>query len=195
MAIRDNLGGGSSGAVLDTLEEIAANTESGKAAGALAVKKLNESLTASDNLKFQFATDGEGRYGYLGADDSFIPFKSGSLDNISTILIYSRKTGSNGCAYAYSNQKLMGGNYLSAVVTDDLQLGAMGSGASTTNIKALKVGLRIEYYIWKDYVFPERNLSTTSTNYTKFETVSTEVNETIYSNSDSIDSGIFIVYK
>ena len=44
MAIRDNLGGGSSGAVLDTLEEIASNTESGKAAGALAVKELNESL-------------------------------------------------------------------------------------------------------------------------------------------------------
>lgn len=44
MAIRDNLGGGSSGAVLDTLEEIAANTESGKAAGALAVKELNDSL-------------------------------------------------------------------------------------------------------------------------------------------------------
>lgn len=41
MAIRDNLVGG---AVLDTLEEIAANTESGKAAGALAVKDLNENL-------------------------------------------------------------------------------------------------------------------------------------------------------
>lgn len=39
---------------------------------------LNKSLTASDNLKFRFATDGEGNYGYLGADDSFIPFKSGS---------------------------------------------------------------------------------------------------------------------
>ena len=26
-------------------------------------------------MKFQFATDGEGNYGYLGADDSFIPFK------------------------------------------------------------------------------------------------------------------------
>ena len=46
MAIRDNLGGGSSGAVLDTLEEIAANTESGKAAGALAVKELNNSLNS-----------------------------------------------------------------------------------------------------------------------------------------------------
>ena len=39
------------------------------------IDQLSESLTASDNLKFQFATDGEGNYGYLGADDSFIPFK------------------------------------------------------------------------------------------------------------------------
>lgn len=38
--------------------------------------KLNSSLTASDSLKFRFATDGEGNYGYLGADDSFIPFSS-----------------------------------------------------------------------------------------------------------------------
>jgi hypothetical protein len=38
--------------------------------------EINKSLTASDNLKFRFATDGEGNYGYLGADDSFIPFNS-----------------------------------------------------------------------------------------------------------------------
>lgn len=42
------------------------------------VNEIDKSLTASDNLKFRFATDGEGNYGYLGADDSFIPFKSGS---------------------------------------------------------------------------------------------------------------------
>lgn len=47
MAIRDNLGGG--GAVLDSLEEIAANTEPGKHAGALAVKELTESL---ENRKY-----------------------------------------------------------------------------------------------------------------------------------------------
>ena len=40
--------------------------------------ETNNDLTASDNLKFRFATDGEGNYGYLGADDSFIPFKSGA---------------------------------------------------------------------------------------------------------------------
>ena len=38
--------------------------------------EINDSLTASDNLRFRFATDGEGNYGYLGADDSFIPFNS-----------------------------------------------------------------------------------------------------------------------
>lgn len=46
-------------------------------------------------MKFQFATDGEGNYGYLGADDSFVPFKSnfkiiysgGNVTNDSTVTI------------------------------------------------------------------------------------------------------------
>lgn len=42
------------------------------------VDELNENLTASDSTKFRFATDGEGNYGYLKADDSFVPFKSGA---------------------------------------------------------------------------------------------------------------------
>jgi hypothetical protein len=40
------------------------------------LNSINADLTASDNLKFRFATDGEGNHGYLGADDSFIPFSS-----------------------------------------------------------------------------------------------------------------------
>lgn len=47
----------------------------GKVKGAIGA--LDSELTASDNLKFNFSTDGEGNYGYLGADGSFIPFKSG----------------------------------------------------------------------------------------------------------------------
>lgn len=56
----------------------------------------NESLTASDNLKFRFATDGEGNYGYLGADDSFVPFKKsgGKLVKIGSISL-SDWAGSN----------------------------------------------------------------------------------------------------
>lgn len=38
---------------------------------------MEQNLTAQDNLKFRFATNGEGKYGYLGADDSFIPFSKG----------------------------------------------------------------------------------------------------------------------
>ena len=37
----------------------------------------NDNLTAEDSTLFRFATDGEGNYGYLKADDSFVPFKSG----------------------------------------------------------------------------------------------------------------------
>jgi hypothetical protein len=40
------------------------------------ISELNNDLTASDNLKFEFMTDGDGNYGYRGADDSFIPFSS-----------------------------------------------------------------------------------------------------------------------
>ena len=35
------------------------------------VEEINNNLTATDNTKFRFATDGEGNYGYLKADDSF----------------------------------------------------------------------------------------------------------------------------
>ena len=42
-------------------------------------------LTASDNTKFRFATDGEGNYGFLKADDSFVPFKKGGSGGNVTI--------------------------------------------------------------------------------------------------------------
>lgn len=64
------------GSVLDSLEEIMANTAPGLAAGALAVKSLNNNLQASDGLAFKFATDGAGNYGFLKADDSFVPFSN-----------------------------------------------------------------------------------------------------------------------
>ena len=48
-----------------------------------AITELNESLNelnsnlSAGELQFKFATDGEGNYGYLGADGSLIPFKNG----------------------------------------------------------------------------------------------------------------------
>ena len=35
----------------------------------------------SGNIPFRFSVDGEGNYGYLKADDSFVPFRSGSGDS------------------------------------------------------------------------------------------------------------------
>ena len=67
---------GVAGVMLDNLEDISNVTSKGFLTDALATKKLNESLTANDGLQFKFATDGEGNYGYLGADDSFVPFSS-----------------------------------------------------------------------------------------------------------------------
>lgn len=58
--------------LLKNMEEVMANTTPGKAADALVVKELSDSLGG-----LRFGTDGEGNYGYFGADDSLIPFKSG----------------------------------------------------------------------------------------------------------------------
>lgn len=58
---------------------------------------LSENLTASDNLQFKFATDGEGNYGYLGADGSLIPFNN--LSNL--VNVYSH----SGANYVYTAEK------------------------------------------------------------------------------------------
>ena len=41
------------------------------------VSAIKGDLTASDGLGFKFMTDGDGNYGYRGADDSFVPFSRG----------------------------------------------------------------------------------------------------------------------
>jgi hypothetical protein len=56
------------------LDTINALTKEGFAPDALAVKQLNENLGG-----LRFGVDGEGNYGYFGADDSLIPFSSGSM--------------------------------------------------------------------------------------------------------------------
>lgn len=74
MSVRDNLVAPKAATitVLDTLEEISANTTSGKPAGALAVKQLDNKLGG-----LRFGKDGDGNYGYYGADGSLVPFKGG----------------------------------------------------------------------------------------------------------------------
>lgn len=63
-------------------------TEEGFVADARIVKThgdeidvINTNLTATDNTKFRFETDGEGNYGYLKADDSFVPFSNNHIEN------------------------------------------------------------------------------------------------------------------
>lgn len=51
------------------------------------VEELNNNLTAKDSTKFRFATDGEGNYGYLKADDSFVPFKKESAKSLNLTTI------------------------------------------------------------------------------------------------------------
>ena len=91
-------------------------------------KDIVADLTASDNTKFRFATDGEGNYGFLKADDSFVPFKKGgnvTIDGVpfeeelnltSTTLDFKMPDlpydFENGCAVVYNNEiHILGGSY------------------------------------------------------------------------------------
>lgn len=96
------------------------------------VAGINESLVASDNLKFQFATDGEGNYGYLGADDSFIPFNS--VKEIISINGYSDQTW-NAFANIKNNYFVPYANY--TVINNNSEYFKM-SGIATTNLIAKK---------------------------------------------------------
>lgn len=68
------------GKVLNSREEIEANTSENMIAGADAVKEVYSSLGG-----LKFGTDGDGNCGYYGADGSLIPFKSGALINFGTV--------------------------------------------------------------------------------------------------------------
>lgn len=52
------------------------------------VSAIKGDLTASDGLGFEFMTDGDGNYGYRGADDSFVPFSSGGAGGITGYEVY-----------------------------------------------------------------------------------------------------------
>ena len=49
-----------------------------------AVNELNNNLTA-DDLQFKFGKDGDGNYGYYGADGSLIPFNSTKKVNMNSL--------------------------------------------------------------------------------------------------------------
>ena len=59
------------GNILNSLAEVSAATQQNTIAGALALKEVNSSLGG-----LTFGKDGEGNYGYFGADGSLIPFKT-----------------------------------------------------------------------------------------------------------------------
>lgn len=58
--------------IIDDIDAIRALTQEGYMAGALALKQVDDSLGG-----LRFGVDGEGNYGYFGADGSLIPFSVG----------------------------------------------------------------------------------------------------------------------
>ncbi len=109
---------------------------------------LNESLTASDNLKFRFATDGEGNYGYLGADDSFIPFKRGfvpetaqrvyTYDYVKSLSITPEFTGKALLFVTSNSNNYSVAHSLGSGLNNEKQL--IGTYGSTGNVNALWIG-------------------------------------------------------
>lgn len=73
---------GNSGKILPADKVSYNNATSGLSADNVqgAIDEVNSNLTASDGLNFRFSTDGEGNYGYLKGDDTFVPFKGGSIE-------------------------------------------------------------------------------------------------------------------
>ena len=84
-----------------------------------AIKEQNSNLTASDNLKFKFGKDGDGNYGYYGADGSLIPF---NVDSDRKYLYLSGKEFESVTGGWIFNSNKNGGSLL-----DCLQYGATNS--------------------------------------------------------------------
>ena len=133
-------------------------TEPGFAADAYQTKlqfdEQNKNLIASDNLKFQFATDGEGNYGYLGADDSFVPFKKAS-----PIFTTFHNAGNNVIQAYVDNSKLS-----IKKVTISTTSGALG--VNGTNVVSLGNGVfdvskATQFYLRYDWGYGNWNGSVT----------------------------------
>lgn len=138
---------------LDYIKAATNDNLKNKVPEAKAVKELNSSLTASDNLKFRFATDGEGNYGYLRADDSFVPFKSGG----EIIKIASGLSGANSnnvnCTNISGYQNLTNANFFAKATgstgfhTESSFGGAsMSYNSSTGQLAVGKFGVQIGGY-------------------------------------------------
>lgn len=84
---------------------------------------LNNNLTASDDLQFKFATDGEGNYGFLGADGSLIPFKSG----VNIELEYYNAVDSS---YNYTHNINSDGIYIIGFITNTITSYSMNTSAN-----------------------------------------------------------------
>lgn len=133
------------------------------------VSELNSSLTANDNLTFNFSTDGEGNYGYLGADGSFIPFKGTPKE----IYIVASKTNVIGEGYILKQD----GTSISAIYTspysvygDYLQ---SGDGSST-------------YWLGRCTILKSGYYASISSNSNTFEYSYHEKGDVLYHPSDSV---------
>lgn len=87
--------------------------------------EIKAGLTAGDGLMFRFAEDGEGNHGYLAADGSFIPFKSGGAGGDAVFVPMYIVNGSARTTDVYTNN-----SGKDVTIYYCVRSGASGSGSS-----------------------------------------------------------------
>ena len=146
---------------LTTLEQVTASTDVSKPVGAGAVQELNSSLGG-----LSFGKDGEGNYGYFGADGSLIPFSSGVNEiafgwhgsNYGGGIIKKDGTTLGGTVYA----KTLYGDYVSLNISKQYQEGTTYKGSIT--FTALVAG---NYKIYENGTVTDKSVSANEVIYTK----------------------------
>ena len=117
-----------------------------------ALNSLNENLTASDNLQFKFGKDGDGNYGYYGADGSLIPFKSGVCyrKKLGTSLLYKDSTYDVRNIEGWENFTI-NNFYMIVKGLNDPDAGKTISGCPTLTDFSYKDGILYIGHCWLDH--------------------------------------------
>ena len=130
------------------------------------VSAIKGDLTASDGLGFEFMTDGDGNYGYRGADDSFVPFSHGGgggalrnifgLHYISPYSVYGVGFKNDGTPFKTDtvNPSASTGAVLEPVINESDIFEYVSASAYGCTVKVLKAG----YYLMQNSADNNRKL-------------------------------------
>ena len=112
------------------------------------VSAIKGDLTASDGLGFEFMTDGDGNYGYRGADDSFVPFSHGGSSGVIKAYVVARTYGDTKAGWDVMNEDLTHstGVYNTNTPAELAAASDLISAIPTNKVTLAKAG----YYLFSD---------------------------------------------